>query len=513
MAVFDALAEAFGFHLSRAWPRGARLDAAAPGRYAWVLESAAGPFHVALWDGADRTEDEARARAAALAERFGPEEALAVWVLTPRADGGAAWLVPGAPVWAYTPAEGRVVRQDARHPLARLVEGALRAAAEAPPPAPERPAEPRGGRLARAWREAPVSYGLMALLTAIFALETAWGGSTDTRTLLKMGANTRELVAEGEWWRLISANFLHIGVGHWAVNTYSLFAVGPAMEAFFGPFRFWMVFLVAGAAGAGASALAHPHGLSAGASGAIFGLIGAMLALGLREGTGIAPFQKKAMRQVALSTLAINVVLAFAIRGLDHFAHAGGFIAGLLLATLLGPSAAWGGPKRRRAAWAVGAAASLVAAGALAYAIALAPARGVPERSVSAPSGAFRFKAPLDAASGERDGVLIVGQAGEKSGILVFEAPQPAPPLEPGQERALTRAFGLKASEITRIPPKPGEPAGPFLRYHYRTPDGREALALTATPERLVAIRTVGAGKRPWVMPLFERAVSTFEAR
>lgn len=380
MADFDAFAEAFGYHLTRAWPRGARHQAVGPGRQAWLLESAAGPFLVALWAAVPDDAD-GRAFTKHFAADQDPEAALLVWLTDPRPDGGSGLLVPGAPGWIYTPAERRLVRENGAHPLAGVVAGALSAATDdltapfAPAQAQKQPA--RRGLLA-SLKEAPVTYGLMGLITGIFALEGLWGGSTSPATLIRMGANMRELVAAGEWWRLVSANFLHLGFMHWAVNTYSLYAVGPAMEAFFGPFRFWAVFLASGVAGAAASAAAHPHGLSVGASGAIFGVIGAMLALGLRHDPGILPFQKRAMRQVVLSTLAINMVLAFAIQGLDHFAHAGGFLTGCLLAALMGPSAAWGGPRRRPFFWGIGIAASLIAGGALLYAIALAPWRGLP---------------------------------------------------------------------------------------------------------------------------------------
>src|SRR5690606_4724046 len=113
--------------------------------------------------------------------------------------------------------------------------------------------------------------GLVALVIA-----ATLGGSTDVGTLMRGGAMVRGLVDAGELWRLVTFSFVHVGGIHLLVNVMNLYFLGRLAEDLFGPWRTAAVFALAGVGGAGASYLASPAGISAGASGAIFGLLGAV---------------------------------------------------------------------------------------------------------------------------------------------------------------------------------------------------------------------------------------------
>jgi len=132
-------------------------------------------------------------------------------------------------------------------------------------------------------------------------------------------------VAQGEYWRLVTSNFLHFGVIHFLLNMYCLYLVGPALERAFGRLRYSALYLVSGIAG---SALSYfrDGGLSAGASGAVFGLFAAFLVLQRKRGSDTS--------QIA-TTILINLVLSFTIPFIDWRGHVGGLIGGALVAAAL----------------------------------------------------------------------------------------------------------------------------------------------------------------------------------
>ena len=104
-------------------------------------------------------------------------------------------------------------------------------------------------------------------------------------------------VAEGEWWRLITAAFLHYGLIHLGMNMLVLWFIGPPLEEYFGHWRYLLVYLVSGLAGSAGALVASPNALTVGASGAIWGIMGAALVLEARK---IWVFGGQAMGLVAL---------------------------------------------------------------------------------------------------------------------------------------------------------------------------------------------------------------------
>jgi len=130
-------------------------------------------------------------------------------------------------------------------------------------------------------------------------------------------------VAHGEWWRLITAAFLHYGFIHLGMNMLSLYFAGSILEQVIGRWRYILLYLVAGIAGSAGALYVTPNSPTAGASGAIFGVLGGLLVLERRGHIGTGG-------QV-LGLIVLNLVFTFAIPGISIGGHVGGLIGGLLL--------------------------------------------------------------------------------------------------------------------------------------------------------------------------------------
>jgi membrane associated rhomboid family serine protease len=167
-------------------------------------------------------------------------------------------------------------------------------------------------------------------------------------------------IVGGEWWRLLSSIFLHAGVIHLALNGYVLWIFGNVIERDIGRVSTLAVFLVTGLfAGATSYAFAPGFTIAVGASGAIFGLVGAFVAYNyLRRHHVMA----QARLRSALSMLVINLIIGFSIPAIDWRAHLGGLVAGLVAGFAVDPSRP---TAIRRAAAATGLLALVVAAAAL----------------------------------------------------------------------------------------------------------------------------------------------------
>ena len=176
-------------------------------------------------------------------------------------------------------------------------------------------------------RPVSVTGGILALNVGVFALNALLGLTGRQETLLEAGAMVPLLVAGGEWWRLLTAIFLHIGILHLAFNSLALLVFGGLIEEAFGPLRMIAVYLVTGfAASVTSYTLGSPIVAAAGASGAIFGLLGAWLAYNLRRRSlSLA----RANVQSALFLIGINLVFGFTVPGIDNLAHIGGLVSGV----------------------------------------------------------------------------------------------------------------------------------------------------------------------------------------
>ncbi len=173
---------------------------------------------------------------------------------------------------------------------------------------------------------------LILLCIIIFILMYIFGnGSEDIYTLIKFGANYQPLVKAGEVWRLISSMFLHIGIVHLACNMYSLWVIGKQLETFLGKFKFLIVYIGSGLLGSLLSVVVHSS-VSAGASGAIFGLMGSLLYFGYHYRLYLG----SVMRTQIIPVILINLLIGFTLSGIDNFAHIGGLIGGYLFTMALG---------------------------------------------------------------------------------------------------------------------------------------------------------------------------------
>jgi membrane associated rhomboid family serine protease len=179
-----------------------------------------------------------------------------------------------------------------------------------------------------------VTFVLVAMNVAAFLAMVASGISpTDPGVdqLLAVGANRGTLVVfQHEYWRALTSMFIHIGVLHLAVNMYSLWRIGAFVERMLGGPLYVLVYVLAGLGGAFASVLWNPVNVSAGASGAIFGLFGFVMGFAIQARDLLPPDAAKSLWDGILATLAINLFLAFSVPYLDNAAHLGGAGVGLL---------------------------------------------------------------------------------------------------------------------------------------------------------------------------------------
>jgi membrane associated rhomboid family serine protease len=175
---------------------------------------------------------------------------------------------------------------------------------------------------------------LIGINLAVYAAELLAGGTVnglgnwiyDHGVLVKSAvyANGSPAgVSHGEWWRLITAAFLHYGPIHIAFNMYALYFAGSILEQMIGRWRFALLYLAAGLAGSAGALYLSPNGATAGASGAIFGVLGGLLVLERRGHIGTGG-------QV-LGLIVLNLVITFAIPGISIGGHLGGLAAGIAL--------------------------------------------------------------------------------------------------------------------------------------------------------------------------------------
>ncbi len=183
-----------------------------------------------------------------------------------------------------------------------------------------------------------VTLALLAINTVMLVIEAVMSGGTagllepSVKALCRLGAlNGPAIAQDGQYWRLLTPMVLHAGVIHWAFNSYALFIFGPILESMLGRVRFLALYVGSGFAGAGASlAFSHTQ-LGVGASGAIFGLLGALVAFSYRRRTAGG----RTMLQNLLIVLALNLFIGARSANIDNFAHGGGFLAGLAAMALL----------------------------------------------------------------------------------------------------------------------------------------------------------------------------------
>lgn len=179
-----------------------------------------------------------------------------------------------------------------------------------------------------------VTISIMIINIVIFALMYILGnGSENAATLIKFGANVGALTKHGDIYRLITCAFLHIGFLHLLCNLYSMFMIGPTVEYFFGKLKFILIYLYSAiVASLFVLIFQGDNTVTAGASGAIFGLMGALLYFGYTYRGYIG---NRIITSVA-SVILINLFIGFTSVGISNAAHIGGLIGGLVISYMLG---------------------------------------------------------------------------------------------------------------------------------------------------------------------------------
>lgn len=174
-----------------------------------------------------------------------------------------------------------------------------------------------------------VTWIIIALCIIMFFVS---GMGYDTYTLVKYGANFSGLVRNGELYRLVTYMFLHAGIVHIGLNMYSLYIVGPRVEDFFGKWKYALIYFISGICGGLLSIGVTPNVVSVGASGAIFGLFGALIYFGYNYRGYIGAM----IRSQVVPIVIYNLFMGLFIPGIDMWGHVGGLIGGILTANMVG---------------------------------------------------------------------------------------------------------------------------------------------------------------------------------
>ncbi len=196
-----------------------------------------------------------------------------------------------------------------------------------------------GYRLHSATPRVWVTHAIIAVNVIVFLAMLADGAglmTSNTEVHLRWGANFGPLTKEGEWWRLFACTVLHFGILHLAMNMWALWSAGRLVERLYGNASFIAIYVFAGLTGSFASLLWNADRVvSAGASGAVFGVFGALGAYVLRQPGSVPRSVLKSLTGSTIAFIAYSIAIGAMVSAIDNAAHAGGFAGGFLLAWLL----------------------------------------------------------------------------------------------------------------------------------------------------------------------------------
>ena len=235
-----------------------------------------------------------------------------------------------------------------------------------PPPAeilppPDAYAPPPRPRPRRGWASAPATYLLVGINCAVFVVMVLKGSGIWMPTLdqlMTFGADQPyNILVDGQWWRIVAAMFVHVGIIHLATNMWCLWNLGLLAEPLMGSFGLFAAYILTGAAGNLLSTcwnwyhpIRDPSGAlfyqaGAGASGAVFGIAGVLILLLKSKRLPVPPHELWRLRRSVIYFAAINLVIGFSVNfgagftgiEVDNRAHIGGFLCGLLFALPMVP--------------------------------------------------------------------------------------------------------------------------------------------------------------------------------
>ena len=189
-----------------------------------------------------------------------------------------------------------------------------------------------------------LTYILIASSSIVYLFSAFFSQSLidmDMQTLVDMGALFGPLtVLKGEWWRLVTAMFLHGGMTHLLMNMFSLYIVGRGVEMYFDTKSYLSIYFFSGIIGGLVSLYMHPVAVGVGASGAIFGVFGALAGFFLAHRDRIASHSKAFMKDFGV-IIAINLVIGLSIPSIDVSAHIGGLVVGFIGGFALSKDPKW----------------------------------------------------------------------------------------------------------------------------------------------------------------------------
>ena len=181
-----------------------------------------------------------------------------------------------------------------------------------------------------------ITYGIILICVVLYLLTGIASGNfvdISITALIKYGGNVGYYTKGGEYFRLLMCIFLHGGIIHIACNMYSLYVVGPQVESFYGKLKFLFIYIFSGISGSILSlAFSSDNVVSIGASGAIFGLLGAILYFGYHYRVYLGNVLKSQIVPIII----LNLGIGFMVSGIDNFAHIGGLIGGVFAAMAMG---------------------------------------------------------------------------------------------------------------------------------------------------------------------------------
>lgn len=181
----------------------------------------------------------------------------------------------------------------------------------------------------------PATLAIIVVLGAIFSWQLSSGALASEESIVAAGALVRARVAQGEWWRLLSATVLHGNVEHIAGNAVSLYILGMASEHAYGTRSMLLIYIASGIAGSVLSAAMSP-GPSVGASGAIFGLMGAVMVLFWKHHHALMVRDKRIGVVIAVWAL-VTIAAGLVTPMIDNAAHLGGMFGGMAVAWAMRP--------------------------------------------------------------------------------------------------------------------------------------------------------------------------------
>lgn len=180
----------------------------------------------------------------------------------------------------------------------------------------------------------PVTVGLIAVNIVVYLLETIAGGSTNNYVALMFGAQFTPFVMQGQWWRLFTAMFVHFGIEHLGSNMITLWFFGESVERILGKWQMLVLYLISGIAGNVLTLVTElvsgRYSLAAGASGAIFGLVGVYVAAAL-----IPELRRFVSVRNIVIMLVVNIAYGISNQSINLTAHIGGLICGTVMAYIM----------------------------------------------------------------------------------------------------------------------------------------------------------------------------------